>query len=984
MMNSFFRRILQLFLFVCISFSVHAQEPYYQNYSFSDGYSFRSVYSLLENKSGFIWFTTDEGLFSYDGTKFKNYKNSKQTSFSGTYIQEDKFGRIWYQTFDGLFYYLENNKLKPFQTIGSSMLFSFQISDQYVFTLEEKHIGIYDLRTLRIVKTIPKKSFEIVTATLQDGELYYIQDFRLRKINKRLQDELISEKFLKSNARILMCPTENSVLISQMDKVDKSIYQVKENRISKLCSIHEDLLVQNIQYIDHKIYLSTTNGVRIIDPKSPNKINAYLKSNSFSAVVLDRKNNLWLSSPNAGLFLLANIKLTKENSFNSLPVRLCRIGEELVFTSKNSTLNWFNTKKHTFRTEQLGNVNAEGYYFDYFPKLNTIVIGSSDGYTSFRQYHGTSSKTFKSKVALKKVIQLDHKYFAVIGTGVAGFLVIPGNEKLTSKFDVYLSKMPKIVMDGFSIYRIDHSAFRQRGKSMVYDAKTETLYLSTAKGLFTWKKGVVKEVFIHHSPVVLKSIFQFNGKIIGLNGTKNLIKISPFTETESKAFEILAKHTDIQNIRVEKEYLLIQTQHYLYVFKQTATGKIKELQKLDISNIEIFDFCLQDQIIWMSSVEGLLKWDFYHTTAKNQIGTLNINQLLVNDISIPLKGKNLNYDQNDVSVKYSILDFGNKTIERVYYKLNNGRWQKMESNAQTINFSALAPNHYTIRFKGIVYGKPVYFDSIQFTISPPFWSTWWFITLIVFILAGLVFAFYKYQINKIILKNKLINEKITLENNLNKSMLTALKSQMNPHFFYNVLNSIQGYVLTGEQQKASESIGLFSDLSRAVLESSRMNEISLHDELELLESYLKLECMRMPKISYEIVVAPNLRLHDLFLPPMIVQPIVENAVKHGLANKNGNGKIILQFGGSNQLLSVEITDDGIGRVAASKIEAMRTRKGSSFSTTANNNRIDLLNMNFDAKITYSIEDLVDSQQQPCGTKVCLFIPQHNEAVSGMF
>lgn len=210
-----------------------------------------------------------------------------------------------------------------------------------------------------------------------------------------------------------------------------------------------------------------------------------------------------------------------------------------------------------------------------------------------------------------------------------------------------------------------------------------------------------------------------------------------------------------------------------------------------------------------------------------------------------------------------------------------------------------------------------------------------------------------------------------------ESEIKAIKSQMNPHFFYNALNSIQGYVLTGEQQKASESIGLFSELSRAVLESSRSNEIALFDELELLESYLKLETMRMPKIRYSIETAEDLRLYDLFLPPMIVQPIVENSVKHGLANKEEGGLIQLRFSSNDDQLIIEIEDDGIGREAAGKIGSLKKRKGSSFSTEANLNRIELLNESFGLAITQEIVDNFDENGNATGTLIRITIPQNN-------
>ncbi|MBU3660816.1 MAG: tetratricopeptide repeat protein [Flavobacteriales bacterium] len=263
-------------------------------------------------------------------------------------------------------------------------------------------------------------------------------------------------------------------------------------------------------------------------------------------------------------------------------------------------------------------------------------------------------------------------------------------------------------------------------------------------------------------------------------------------------------------------------------------------------------------------------------------------------------------------------------------------------------------------------------------------KTNWIFSIALLALIGLLVFWVLFSRFKTKKKNELLQSQLTYTKQLleekqrtSESEIKAIKSQMNPHFFYNALNSIQGYVLTGEQQKASESIGLFSELSRAILESSRYNEISLFDEIELLTAYLKMEVMRMPKIHFQMDYSSDLRLHDLFLPPMILQPIVENAVKHGLANKESGGLIQLRFQKIDNLLRVEIEDDGIGREAAAEINTLKNRRGTSFSSEANLNRIELLNENFDFKITQVIVDKKDENERATGTLVKVEIPQDN-------
>ncbi len=255
------------------------------------------------------------------------------------------------------------------------------------------------------------------------------------------------------------------------------------------------------------------------------------------------------------------------------------------------------------------------------------------------------------------------------------------------------------------------------------------------------------------------------------------------------------------------------------------------------------------------------------------------------------------------------------------------------------------------------------------------------IAIMILLIISTYFLFTRYKTKKQneLLKTKLEDAELLLieKQKASDSEIKAIKSQMNPHFFYNALNSIQGFIYSGEKEKAAQSLGIFSDLSRAVLESSRNNEISLHDEIELLENYLKLETMRLPKISYQLNKAPNLNLHDIYLPSMILQPLIENAIKHGLANKQSNGLLTINFEESNNQLHIHIEDDGIGRDAAAEIGKRMIKKSAAFSTNANLSRIELLNENKLEKITQEIIDKKDEKGNALGTIVKLNIPINN-------
>lgn len=244
------------------------------------------------------------------------------------------------------------------------------------------------------------------------------------------------------------------------------------------------------------------------------------------------------------------------------------------------------------------------------------------------------------------------------------------------------------------------------------------------------------------------------------------------------------------------------------------------------------------------------------------------------------------------------------------------------------------------------------------------------------LLSYFLFTRYKTKKQNELLKTKLDDAELLLieKQKASDSEIKAIKSQMNPHFFYNALNSIQGYIYSGDKENAAKSLGLFSDLSRSILESSRNTEISLNDEIELLENYLKLETMRLPKITYRIHVSETINLYDVYIPAMILQPLVENAIKHGLANKQGQGFLNIKLEEKNNKLLIEIEDDGIGREAAAEIGKRMMKKSASFSTEANMSRIELLNANKTEKITQEIIDKKDNNGNATGTIVKLVIP----------
>lgn len=206
--------------------------------------------------------------------------------------------------------------------------------------------------------------------------------------------------------------------------------------------------------------------------------------------------------------------------------------------------------------------------------------------------------------------------------------------------------------------------------------------------------------------------------------------------------------------------------------------------------------------------------------------------------------------------------------------------------------------------------------------------------------------------------------------------MAALRSQMNPHFIFNCLNSIQFFTAQNDSEKASAYLTKFSRLIRLVLENSRSERVTLANELETLRLYIEMEAMRFQqKVHYAIEVADSIDTDSVQMPPLLLQPFVENAIWHGLMHKEEGGtvRIVVQQP-AEHLLHVEITDDGVGRQKAAEYKSKSATRSKSFGMKMTSERIELINQLYHTQTQVAIIDLVDARGQATGTKVVVEIP----------
>ncbi len=226
--------------------------------------------------------------------------------------------------------------------------------------------------------------------------------------------------------------------------------------------------------------------------------------------------------------------------------------------------------------------------------------------------------------------------------------------------------------------------------------------------------------------------------------------------------------------------------------------------------------------------------------------------------------------------------------------------------------------------------------------------------------------------------------KAELQQKATELEMQALRAQMNPHFIFNCLNAINGYILNNEPEMAADYLTKFSRLIRMVLNNSQKQFISLEEELETLGLYLHMESLRFKdNFNYEIKCDDTIDAFSLFIPPMLLQPFVENAIWHGLMNKKRDRKLIIGLHFENDVLHCKIADNGVGRKKAALLKSKSAEKNKSMGMDITRNRMALLNHDLDGKSFFEINDLEDEYGKSAGTSVSLKIRPRDTAIENI-
>lgn len=367
---------------------------------------------------------------------------------------------------------------------------------------------------------------------------------------------------------------------------------------------------------------------------------------------------------------------------------------------------------------------------------------------------------------------------------------------------------------------------------------------------------------------------------------------------------------------------------------------------------------------------------------------LNVNYTFGNKVKPPLliiksfsvNGEERKYDsikkfkpsENNIQIAFEGIDVQFNGNIYYQYKLHEkSNWDSTMS--RQLNFPSLTSGNYTFflrtRYKNSEWSEP---EIILFSIATPFYKYWWFYVCIASLATGLVILLLMRR-NKLELQKQA--DAFKVQQQLNEMENQAKQAMMHPHFIFNALNSIQQYMQVNDKNAANKYLTKFSKLIRTNLEHVSKKYISLEEELEKLRLYLEIEQMRFgEKLQYEILIENDVEEDMIYIPSMILQPFVENAIWHGIMPNNKQGKVQIHISELQQekMLQIEISDNGIGINQSRKMHKSKEHK--SFGTELTIDRILLFSKQYQKTGSVIINDLSDIDTQKSGTLVIINLP----------
>lgn len=951
---------------------VVAQTLYLPHYTTKNGLPSNNCFFTLQDQKGYIWVATDAGVSRFDGAVFENFSvDDGLPDNQILQLKEDRKGRVWFLALNGQLSYFYNGKI--YNSSNNQQLKALNLNAVVVSFFEDSKGRIWFGTNKNIIACWDGKSVLKYSSPNPQHQFFntFIHEDNKGNIYAYSTQALhvfIERDFVLIKDAIL--PLSYRTAINQpnqtMYMLDKDGLNLKTSLLNrKVLSISPALLNNNPGYIyvnDMALWLSNSSGVYRVDFRG--RIQQYLNNIEVNQTIEDRDQNMWFTTKN-GIYRLPNYRermymVNQDDVINSL-------------TKDNRNRLWLGLDEGKIKVLDQDSKELQQLIVhapEKFRKIKQLKFDSTYQAIYFASDYGLAkiSSIDSKQIKINELKETNNSFFAIKNFS------IDHKDKLalalSSGVVLIQNRNEKLEFTSLN-YKEKEDYFKERSYRVFFDQQ-QNLWFSNLNGVNEFSNGLLTKYYELH-PLLSKrvnDIQQLPDNVFAMATDGYGIVFMQ----NKKIIKHLTQKDGLNNNIINK---LFVKDHYLWAISHTGVNRIAFKQnKLtltafdyanDLLSDDLNDLYIDQDTAYFATNNGLIYFAINQSTQQPIVPKVYISSVTHNKESLDLNIKRFIFEPNEhnITFNYSAIDFKNKSITYRYRLRDDMNWT--ETRNRRLELSSLEPGSYTFevsaRSQDNQWSEPA---KLHFELKKYFWQTWWFLSMLAalgaFILYVITVRITRRQKNK-------EQEKLLIKNKTLMLEQRALQSMMNPHFVFNVMNSIQHYINISNTSSANKVLTGFAKLIRKNLEICTKSYINLEEEIDYLNLYLKLEKNRFgDKLRYNISVDPKIDKEETFIPSMLLQPYIENAIWHGIMPKEDGGEVLIyiELVAANYL-NIKITDDGIG--IENSLQQTQHSGHQSKGMSLTQERINLLNQIEEKAIQLDVK-----QNGKSGTTVSILLP----------
>lgn len=943
------------------------------HYERANGFPGNRVYHVFQDRRGYIWMGTDNGLVCFNGYEFKTYTTRDGLPGNEVFnFVEDSSGRLWLGAFSNELSYWREGKIynnhndsflsrlrfktmranaPVFDCYGNMWSFEFwprqliridragQITRQDEINGQNIHMALFitinstghliAISNMHVYEYL-KDHFELILALPEDAF-----NHRHANIDYALAIELswiTRDSFLKRYGY-------------KINRQTKNIYWTPEELhiLNAIDRLSPDL-----------IGLSLRDGAYLKEIATGKTIGYFLAGYDVSGSYMARDGSLWFSTLGQGVFHYTRSFIDVLPSRTpSQSIRFIKAQKDgICFIEGENILGQISVHKQTRAVSvkhYLLNDEQHGHYRFFYAGHNRAGHWIFSGYRLLEYIHPSGKPVGIYNVPVFKDVMEEDDRHVLAATQSGIYRVDKDKLRITDTF-----------------YNVRATAIEKIGT---------TIYGGTLTGLIAI--GPDKKILIPREPALNCHITALEADQDSLlwvaNNKAALIALHNGRIVKTIDGQTGLGCNSISKLNADGTFLWVATDNGLYaVNKRPPFNVVRRLSAADgLSSDQVDCIALKDGYVWVGTEKGINYFEEAEVKPVMSNPVFLVNGIRNDSTTIALSAGTMQLANKSLYIDFDVIDHSGITKPVYAYQLNKGDW--IDTRNSDLYFPTTPYGHFTVSLKATAASwEAPKMLFLSFYRPYPFYLSWWFILLIVLLFLALISSLFHLFLRRV---RKQDRSRLMIEQNLLQLEQMALQGQMNPHFIFNCITAMRQYYTEGDIQKADKFVDAFSSLIRTTFEMADRTFISLEQELHYLRQYLAIERERF-EYSFDFTITNHTTTAPAAIPvpAMLLQPLVENAVRHGVRHlPDGTGKIDVTVTQQEYMIHITIADNGIGR-AATRLMKQTTGAAPVTSTSVNRKRIDIFNRLFDQKISMHTEDITDQEDRVAGTIILISYP----------